>query len=172
MWEYSLTAAEEALAVQVGYKRQQRFFGRPEMNINYSEGDLWETWQHAVCAGSELAFARMLGWDTFIPHYDEFKMLQDLPKFGEIRYTFNYSRGMRFSTRDDVTQRYVLVVEGLAKRTRRIPPDYISHPYKAIGWLWGYECMEDDFRYNESTWYVPLDNLRPMESLTHAQSAS
>jgi hypothetical protein len=172
MWEYSLTAHEEAIAVQVGYHRQAEFFAKPEKNINYSEGDLWETWQHAVCAGSELAFARMLGWDTFIPHWNKFKELQDLPKFGEIRYTFNHSRGMRFSTRDDVTERYVLVVEGLAKRTRRIAPDYISHPYKAIGWAWGYECMNDDWRYNETTWYVPLDNLRPMESLVYAKSAS
>ena len=119
-----------------------------------------------------LAFARMLGWDTFIPHWNKFKELQDLPQFGEIRYTFNHSRGMRFSTRDDVNERYVLVVEGLAKKTRRVAPDYTSHPYKAVGWLWGYECVNDDWRYNETTWYAPLDNLRPMESLIHAKSAS
>ena len=74
-------------------------------------------------------------------------------------------------SRRSISFRFVVLLV-LNKRTRRIPPDYISHPYKAIGWLWGYECTEEDFRYNETTWYVPLDNLRPMESLTHAQSAS
>jgi len=165
MWEYSLTSAEEAIAVQVGYKRQEQFFGKPEKNINYSEGDLWETWQHAVCAGSELAFARMLGFDTFIPHYNEFKLIQDIPKVGEIRYTFNYSRGMRFSTRDSKNEIYILMVEGLAKKTRRVAPDYLSNPYKAVGWLWGFQCMEKDWKYNETTWYAPLESLRPMDTL-------
>jgi hypothetical protein len=79
---------------------------------------------------------------------------------------------MRFSTRDKQDEPYVLIVEGLAKRTRRIAPDYISHPYKAIGWAWGHECINDDWKYNETTWYMPLDNLRPMESLVYAKSAS
>ena len=172
MWQYSLTAAEEAIAVQVGYYRQAEFFGKPEMNINYSEGDLWETWQHGVCAGSELAFARMLGWSEFIPHWNEFKKVQDLPKFGEVRYSFYPGKGMRFSTRDKKDEKYVLLSEGLTIRTRRVAPDYISHPYKALGWAWGHECIKDEYKFNDKTWYIPLNNLRSMESLTYAQSAS
>ena len=57
--KYSLTVEEEATCVEVGYQRQKPYFGDPTKNINYSEGDLWETWQHVVCAGSELAFARL-----------------------------------------------------------------------------------------------------------------
>jgi hypothetical protein len=56
--KYALTVEEEAICVEVGYQRQKPYFGDPTKNINYSEGDLWETWQHVVCAGSELAFAR------------------------------------------------------------------------------------------------------------------
>lgn len=86
-WEYSLTPQEEATCVEVGYQRQKPYFGDPTRNINYSEGDLWEMWQHIVCAGSELAFARMMGNKDFIPHYNKWKSELDLP--GGVRFAIH-----------------------------------------------------------------------------------
>ena len=78
-WSYSLTPIEEAQCVEIGYQRQKPFFGDPTRNMNYSEGDLWEMWQHVVAAGSELAFARMMGDMDYLPDYNTFKSKLDIP---------------------------------------------------------------------------------------------
>lgn len=151
--------------VEVGYQRQKPYFGDPTRNVNYSEGDLWELWQHAVCAGAELAFARMLGINDFIPHYNKWKSELDIPGFGEIRYSFPPVRGMRYTTRDSDENWYVLISDGLCHKVKRTAPQWQGPAYNAIGWMWGKDCKRDEWRYNEKTWYVPVDQLRPMEEL-------
>lgn len=166
MWSYSLTAEEEALAVKIGYERQLPYFGDPTRNVNYSEGDLWESWQHAVCAGSELALARMLGDKDFIPSVNTFKSIEDIAERCEVRYTFNKQRGLRFTKRDKNGSIYVLMIEGIATKARRQAPDYISPQYKAVGWMYGWQCKMDDWLYSDSTWYVPVDQLQDMDTLS------
>ena len=164
-WEYSLTAQEEALCVEIGYQRQKPYFGDPTKNINYSEGDLWEMWQHAVCVGSELAFARMLGKNDFVPHYNKWKTEVDVPGVGEIRYSFSANGGLRFTARDNPDLKYVLMTEGLAIKNRTEKgQERKSHPYKAIGWMLGADCMKNEWLspYSNKTWVVPRSQLRPM----------
>ncbi len=164
-WEYSLTAEEEGICVEVGYQRQKPYFGDPSKNINYAEGDLWEMWQHVVCAGSELAFARMLGKNDFVPHFNKWKTELDIPGVGEIRYSFNPQGGLRFTTRDNPDLRYVLMIDGMAIKNRTGRNEKRrSTAYKAIGWLYGYECMKDEYlsKYNNKTWVVPFDRLKAM----------
>jgi hypothetical protein len=36
-----LTTEEEAVVARVGWARQERYLGKPEANVNYSEGDVW-----------------------------------------------------------------------------------------------------------------------------------
>ena len=165
LYNYALTIQEEALCVEVGYQRQKPYFGDPTKNVNYSEGDLWEMWQHVVCAGSELAFARMVGKYDFTPHYNKWKSELDIPGFGEIRYSFPPVRGMRYSSRDNDNLVYVLMSDGLCHKIRRVGPDWKGPEYKAIGWKLGSECKRDEWRYNDRTWYVPVADLNPMESL-------
>jgi hypothetical protein len=172
MWTYSLTNLEEATAVEVGYQRQKPYFGDPTKNVNYSEGDLWEMWQHVVCAGSELAFARMMGKQDFVPHFNKWKTELDIPGLGEVRYAFPPIRGMRFTNRDDDDLIYVLMSDGLCHKTRRVAPDWKGPAYVAQGWMYGRECKEEQWRYNERTWYVPVQNLRRMESLQDGISKS
>lgn len=165
MWEYALTAEEEAICVEVGYQRQKPYFGDPSKNINYAEGDLWELWQHAICAGSELAFARMLGKNEFVPHFNKWKTELDIPGVGEIRYSFNNSGGLRFTTRDNPELKYVLMIDGMAIKNRvEKGREYRSTPYKAIGWIYGKDCIKDEYlsKYNNRTWVVPRDKLNPM----------
>jgi len=165
-WIYSLTTGEETIAVEMGYQRQKPYFADPSRNINYSEGDLWELWQHAVCAGSELALARMLGDQDFVPSVNTFKSVEDIEKRCEVRYTFNENRGLRFTKRDNNGSIYVLMTDGLATKIRRKAPEYVSPPYKAVGWMYGWQCKIEDWRYSENTWYVPMDQLNDMESLS------
>lgn len=161
---YSLTPKEEAICVEVGYQRQKPYFGNPTRNVNYAEGDLWEMWQHIVCAGSELAFARMLGNVDFVPHFNKWKSALDVPEWGEVRYSFNPKRGMRFTTRDNPELKYVLLVNGLSNRpARQKASTYRSEPYVAVGWQYGSECMKEQYQFNDSTWYVPVSQLRRME---------
>lgn len=164
-FSYSLSITEEAQVVEVGYQRQKPYFGDPTRNINYSEGDLWELHQHAICAGAEMAFARMMGLKDFVPHYNKWKSEMDIPGFGEVRYSASDGRGMRYTTRDNDQAWYVLITGGLYVKTKRYPPDYLGNPYHAEGWMFGYECKNPDWKYNETTWYVPTHRLRPMESL-------
>ena len=177
-WLYSLTPAEEALCVEIGYQRQKPFFGDPTRNMNYSEGDVWESLQHMVCAGSELAFARMMGLTEFVPHVNKWKTELDIPGFGEIRYAFppnfpefsNDIRGLRFTTHDDPELKYVLLAGGLGKKTRRSAPDWKGAPYIALGWMYGHECTNEMWRFNEKTFYVPRTTLHSMEELNVSQS--
>ena len=127
MWSYSLTPQEEATAVEVGYQRQKPYFGDPTKNVNYSEGDLWEMWQHVVCAGSELAFARMIGLTDFVPHYNKWKTELDIPKLFEVRYSYaEPTPNLRYTNRDDDEVIYVLMSDGLRVKTRRTAPDWFE----------------------------------------------
>lgn len=169
MWEYSLTAQEEAVCTVVGFERQKPYLGDPSKNVNYSEGDLWELWQHAVCAGSELAFARMLGNQEFTPHFNKWKTELDIPGVGEVRYSFNENPYLRYTTRDNPDLKYVLMVGGMAIKNRTNKnQERRSHPYKAIGWAYGRDCMNSWWLppYSDTYWQVPLDSLRPMSQFS------
>jgi len=164
---YALTVEEEALATRIGYERQAPMLGQPERNRNYSEGDAWEAYQHIVCVGSEIAFARMLGDTTFVPHVNKFKSELDLPEWGEVRFGFPRGwpnrrgtlNGLRMTVNDDDHLKYALLAEGLSNRTRREAPDWLGAPYVAIGWLWGWEAKRDEWRYNQTSWYAPISAL-------------
>ena len=163
---YALTPQEEATAVEVGYQRQKPYLGDPTRNVNYSEGDLWELWQHAVAAGSELAFARMIGMNDFTPHFNKWKTELDIPGLGEVRYTFSEQPKLRFTNKDNETLIYILMADGMRHKTRRVAPDWLGVPYKALGWIYGAECKKEEFRYNEKSWYVPVSHLQSMHLLS------
>tara|TARA_R110000822_G_scaffold173992_1_gene313611 strand:- start:408 stop:914 length:507 start_codon:yes stop_codon:yes gene_type:complete len=163
---YALTPQEEATAVEVGYQRQKPYLGDPTRNVNYSEGDLWELWQHAVAAGSELAFARMIGRNDFTPHFNKWKTELDIPGLGEVRYTFSEQPKLRFTNKDNETLIYILMADGMRHKTRRVAPDWLGVPYKALGWIYGAECKKEAFRYNEKSWYVPVSHLQSMHLLS------
>jgi len=170
-WSYQLTVAEEAICARVGWLRQEPMLGQPHRNINYSEGDVWESLQHMICAGSELAFARMMGMNEFEPHVNKFKSALDIPGYGEVRYafprgfpaTYGQINGLRMTIHDDETLKYALVIGGLAKRTRRVAPDWLGEPYVAVGWLYGHEAKRDEWKFNEKTWYAPVNALRLLQ---------
>jgi hypothetical protein len=173
IYEYALTVEEEALCAQRGWERQLEFLGMPEKNMNYSEGDVWEALQHMVCAGSELAFARMMGKTNFMPSVNTFKDELDIPGWGEVRYAFppkfpefsNEVRGLRMTNRDNDDLKYVLLAGGLGKKTRREAPHWKGAPYIALGWMYGHEAKKEQWRFNSKTFYVPRQHLRSMESL-------
>lgn len=177
MWTYSLTVDEEATVAKVGWERQLPYLGRPEANMNYSEGDAWEALQHMICAGSELAFARMLGLKDFVPHVNKWKTELDVPGFGEVRYAFppnfpQYSdvvRGLRMTKADDDDLKYVLLAGGLGKKTKRTAPKWVSPPYIAVGWMYGHEVKKPQWSFNEKTFYAPREALHPMETIGSPQ---
>jgi hypothetical protein len=164
-WVYRLTQEEEGICAEVGYQRQKPFLGDQSRNKNYAEGDIWEMWQHAVCAASELAFARMMGNFEFVPHVNKFKSELDFPEWGEVRHS--NKQGLRFTKYDDPELKYVLMGGGITMaRERRDPQDgYKTPPYVALGWMYGKDCMEDEWLspYKNTTWYVPKNKLRKMD---------
>lgn len=171
-WEYALTIEEEALCAKIGWQRQQPMLGKPEKNVNYSEGDMWETLQHMICAGSELAFARMMGKTDFTPHVNKYKSTLDIPGYGEVRYAFPQGfphkngtpKGLRITTHDNPNNKYALLIGGPIQKIRRTPPNYQSQPYIAIGWLYGHEAKQPQWQYNNTTWYAPINKLRPLHT--------
>jgi hypothetical protein len=163
--EHALLPWEEAICARIGYERQLPYLGKPKANRNYSEGDVWEIWQHSIAAGSELAFARMIGLEDFVPHVNKWKTQEDVPGF-EIRYSFKKT-GIRLSSWDDENATYILIGDGLNVKTRRNEyNNWASEPYRALGWATGKQIKEQgvfDLKYNY--WMLPLDNTNKMEQL-------
>lgn len=173
-WQYSLTSGEEALAARVGWERQLPMLGQPERNRNYSEGDIWEAWQHMICAASEIAAARIMGMTDFEPHANTFKNVLDIPGY-EIRYSFTkeYEDGPKYSLRfkdgvDDPNQVYILIVGGPEVKSRRLAADgYATPPFRAIGWMKGSDMVQEEYRapYGKGNFSVPAGELKEMTDL-------
>jgi len=170
-WMYSLTPKEEALAARVGWERQLPMLGQPERNRNYSEGDIWEAWQHMICAASEIAAARMLGMNDFEPHVNTFKSKLDIPGY-EVRYAFTNSEGkhrLRLKKGvDDPDQIYILIVGGPEMKTRRNSANgYVTPAFRAVGWIVGRDGMDDSYRTMRggSNYAVPVSELNDMAEL-------
>lgn len=172
-WDYCLNVMEEKLAAQVGWARQSKFLGQPQRNQSFSEGDVWETMQHMIAVGSEIALAKMLGMDDFVPHCDTFKSKSDLPGNLEVRYAFpigwpdkvNMQRGLRITTRDKDESLYILMSDGLCHKSRRIGPEWLGNPYHARGWMTGREAKDNGENFDTNTRYVQAAKLRPMDTL-------
>jgi hypothetical protein len=172
-WSYPLTIEEEAICAQVGYERQLPYITNPSANRNYCEGPVWEIWQHSIAAGSELAFARMVGLTDFVPHVNKWNTVEDVPPF-EIRYCFTQPRAgfehsLRLHNRDKDDHVYVLLTGGLEikKRSGKNEP-YFSHPYTAVGWIYGKEGRITDYEDYYGGWRVPATRLRKMSELDEA----
>jgi hypothetical protein len=172
-WKYTLSPQEEAICAEIGYQRQKPYFGNPEANRNYSEGDIWEMWQHAIAAGSELAFARMIGLDNFVPHVNKWRTEEDVQGI-EIKYCFTYINkqaepSLRYNSLDKQESIYILIIGGPETKKRRLPSkEYHSEPYEAIGWIYGSECRNPEFEVpfsNGRNWRVPYTSLHDMSSL-------
>jgi hypothetical protein len=176
-WTYEASPVNEAVATAVGFLRQAPYLGQPERNRNYSEGDIWEAWQHEVTALAEIAWAGMLGDPNFIPSYNTHKGEPDVGQW-EVRYSFSKegsSPGLRFSEGvDSPDAPYVLLVGGPEHKMRRsASTGYVTPPFTALGWMWGHECIRPEFEtmYSnpESTrrkFLVPHTSLRSMEEIS------
>lgn len=159
---YSLTLEEEALVAKVGYQRQLPYLARPDKNRNYSEGDVWEIWQHSIAAGAELAFARMCGLNDFVPHVNKFKSEKDVGNY-EIRYSFQ-NRNLRLSKYDDELSVYFLLVDGLLRKFKRNPDNgWISEPYRALGWATGKQIKEQGNLTKWGSWELPARYLNQID---------
>jgi hypothetical protein len=179
-WSYRLTPKEEAIAAQVGWERQLPMLGQPERNRNYSEGDIWEAWQHMLCAASELAAARMFGYNDFEPHVNTFKSKLDIPGY-EVRYSFTskvpeYPKwSLRFKSGvDDPNEIYILIVGGPEEKTRRSAADgYLAPAFRAVGWMYGKDCVDPKYLmpYGKENYSVPIAELRDMSSLPVMETA-
>jgi hypothetical protein len=173
-WAYSLTPQEEATAAKVGWERQLPMLGQPQRNRNYSEGDIWEAWQHMIAAASELAAARMFGLDDFVPHVNTFKSKLDIPGY-EIRYAFtkNVPGYPKWSLRyndgvDDPEQIYILMVGGPETKTRRSNAEgYQTPAFRAVGWMYGKDCRQPQYvmPYGKNNFGVPIAELNEMSKL-------
>jgi hypothetical protein len=171
-WIYRLTPKEEALAARVGFERQLPMFGQPERNRNYSEGDIWETWQHMICAASEIAAARIMGMDDYEPEANTFKNKLDIPGY-EVRYSFTKTNpngpkyALRFNSKvDSLDEIYILIVGGPEQKTRRDPSDgYKTPPFRAIGWMLGSDCMKEEWSTGPNSYMVPAGRLNEMSEL-------
>lgn len=171
-WVYQLTAKEEAVAARVGWERQLPMLGQPERNRNYSEGDIWETWQHMICAASEIAAARMMGMEDYEPEANTFKDKLDIPGY-EVRYSFTKTNpngpkyALRFNAKvDSPDEIYILIVGGPEQKTRRDPADgYKAPAFRAIGWMRGADCVADKYLVKGMSYMVPAGDLNEMEDL-------
>lgn len=169
-WEYSLNDADEAMCVLTGVERQRRYFDHPELNRRYSMGNIDETYRHIISVGAELAYARMLGIEDFVPHVDKWRSEADVAIF-EVRYSFpsnSYEPSLRLTGNDKDDTPYVLIAEGASIRTKRNNAEggfNPSHPYKALGWCYPREVKLEHYEEYFGGWRIPIHALRPMSEL-------
>jgi hypothetical protein len=172
IWAYSLSVPEEALAARLGFARQEPMLAQPFRNRNYSEGDIWESWQHMIAVGSEIALARMIGLSNFVPDVNTFRSREDIPGH-EVRYSFQSQSGpkLRFTVGlDNPEKKYVLMMGGPEIKTRRTPINgWRGNPYQAVGWMYGRDCINPDYYYKGKTYYVPQLNLSAMDDLPYVE---
>jgi len=173
---YTPTVLDEAVATAVGFLRQAPFLAQPERNRNYSEGDIWETWQHNIAALSEIAFAGMMGTPNFIPSVNTHKSEPDYKQW-EVRYGFSQENGlppthMRYSgTVDNNKLAYVFLVGGPEKKFKRSAMNnYEGIPFTALGWIWGFEAAVQEHYIGDNErgvpqYKVPISSLRPMSEV-------
>lgn len=127
-----------------------------------------------IAAASELAAARMFGLTDFVPHVNTFKNKLDIPGY-EIRYSFTKRDpelprwGLRYKQGvDDPDQIYILIVGGPEYKARRSADDgYKTPAFRAVGWMYGYDCVTPDFTapYGKGNYLVPFDMLQDMRKL-------
>lgn len=173
-WHYGLTPREEALACNIGYLRQQPYLGSPEANRRYSEGDMWEIWQHTITVMSEIAFARMLGMEEFSPSVNTHKGEPDVGPW-EVRYRFTQGGlvepSLRFSGNvDKLTAPYVLLTGGPEKKViRSAANEYRTPDFVAHGWCYPNEVLKPEFitgdENGKPTYSIPVSALRPMSEI-------
>lgn len=173
-WSTGLTPNEEALAMSIGFARQYPYFGKPEANRRYDEGAIWESHQHAVCAGAEIAWAKMLGIEDFIPTVNTHKGEPDVGQW-EVRYKFTdgglKEPSLRFSgSVDSYKSPYVLLVGGPEKKVIRSAANGNATPeYVALGWCYPSEVMRPEFISGDEdgkpTYSVPVSALRSVSEL-------
>jgi len=173
-WSVGLTPQEEALAMSIGFARQFPYFGKPEANRRYDEGAIWETQQHAVAVGAEIAWAKMIGLKNFIPTHSTHK---DEPDVGEWEVRHKPTRGgseqpyLRLSgSVDDHKAPYVLLTGGAEIRFKRSNKNgYISPPYVAHGWCYANDVMvsayESGVEFGKPVYRVPVSALRPLSEV-------
>jgi hypothetical protein len=175
-WTHEPTIADEARASAVGYLRNERYMLAPEANRSYSEGAIWEEWQHKIGALAEISFAAMMGIENFLPSYNTHKGEPDVGDW-EVRYGFSQDNGlppthMRFvGSVDTLTSPYVLILGGSEKRFKRSAAnDYKAPAMTAVGWTWGNEVAIDKyFSGNNSkgkpVYMIPISDLRSMSEI-------
>ena len=165
-WEYRLSPKEEGLCAEIGYHRQSVYFGQPERNRNYSEGDIWEMWQHSIAAGAELAAARMFGLTEFVPSVNTYRSELDIPGY-EIRYSFTYqgTHSLRYRIDlDNPDSTYILIIGGPEHRAKRSAEDgYKAPAYRAVGFIKGDLVPHTGKQITELLYRVPSQELYPME---------
>jgi hypothetical protein len=177
-WTYEATPHNEAVATSVGFLRQAPYLGQPERNRNYSEGDIWEAWQHQITALAEIAFAGMMGKTDFIPSYNTHKGEPDFDIW-EVRYGFSdldgNVPGLRFSEGvDSLDAPYVLIVGGPERKMKRSAANnYATPAFTALGWMWAHECVQPQFETmysnpNRRKFLVPPNKLRSMDEIERA----
>jgi hypothetical protein len=116
----------------------------------------------------------MFGRYDFVPHVNKWKTQEDIPGY-EIRYVMpkeayhSQQYALRFNTRvDDPQAVYILLIEGVGIKSRRRQEDgWVGKPFKAIGWLYGYEAVKPEFASNfgDHIYQVPRERLWPMSAL-------
>lgn len=175
-YSYTPTVLDEAVATSVGFLRQAPYLAQPERNRNYSEGDIWEAWQHSIAALSEIAFAAMIGYPNFIPSYNTHKSEPDVYGW-EVRYGFSQDDGlppthMRYSgTIDNNKLPYAFLVGGPEKKFKRsASTNYEGMPITALGWIWGVDAAVPEHYIGDNErgvpqYKVPVSALRPMSEV-------
>lgn len=159
MLEITLTAPEFFSAIEIG---KMRFLASEFVKMNHAKTkkrDWIARLRDDVCgACGEMAFGKASGrW--FIPSVNTFHRVPDCFEDVEIRGTERLDGSLIVRDDDPEDRRYILATVSAPKVV-------------LVGWLYGHECKKGRFIRNpdnqREAWFVPQENLRPMDELLGA----
>jgi hypothetical protein len=141
-----LTQNQFLLGALVGLVRQIAASEKGQADKFENGGERWGTDIEAACA--EMAAASGLGifWPALV---DPGKTASDLDGW-EIRHTTHPDGCLIVRPGDDHGRRYLLVTGGRGR-------------YELRGWILGRDAQRDEWRRDDGAWFVPQQNLRPVE---------
>lgn len=150
MKRVKLTRQEVLMGANIGVMRRIASYTKLHDNHRSPRGDddTWDRDIEGACA--ELAFAKFANvfWDGSIGSFHA-------PDVGNIQVrSTKYQSGCLIVRADDTREHIYVLVCGV-------------HPtYKMIGWMYGHEAMQEEWRKDEESWFVPQTCLHDLQSLS------
>lgn len=160
MIDIKLTLADELLSARIGLERTEYSKQRGHTHsftVNNPGNYFSDIMAASGAVAGEIAVARALGINDFVPTANTFKSTADIGENIEVKWTAWHGGHLVIHPKDRDTDVAVLVVGN-------------SPNLRVIGWLPIMQAKRPKYRHTkDDSWWVSQINLHPIEDLNRSQ---